>query len=474
MSAATSLLTQCSECCTNASPLPVIQYKDRSRSQCSYIFSTDGTSYYQDRIDTYDFSWSDSGSGGTAGNGCPGPKNAYIHSASGTATVTATGVTGSAVSGPLTGSSSVNLTNYSYGGDCGPSDCGFALVIEITESWPFGSTGSQTTKQTLKPCTGGKNSSVTFSFFADLDDYGFPYEITTTYDNVVVPGTFRSDVIDMLGEYSSEWTDEPQEAIYDADAAETSYCVSVKEFIYRIAFPVPTVSSCYRVRWAERFIPKNGTGIDSIEVIYEGAYRPSVTASGVSGCYLIAVMSSSGEVDSIKVVNPGSGYLSAPIITVEEAINGGTRSTGWVATISAGKVVSVSGGSGGNYLPTVSFSGGDGDGASAVITLNEQGGIDTIDVESSGSGYVSEPTVFIEAKSSSASDATFFIHMGTETMKCANWNGSIPDGYDPDDINTWPTLPVDSPGYVTVDVPEAEGTTTIVNAKPTFSCQGCP
>jgi hypothetical protein len=183
-------------------------------------------------------------------------------------------------------------------------------------------------------------------------------------------------------------------------------------------------------------------------------------------------MSSTGAVTAINILNPGSGYLSAPTITVEAAISGGTSSTGWTASISGGKVISVTGGSGGDYRPTVSFSGGDGSGATATVTMNSQGGLTTIVIGSSGSDYVSEPSVSIQSKTSSSTAVTFFIHMGTESPQCSNWNGSIPSGYNPDDVTTWPTLPAGGT-YLTVDVPEYEGTTTIANVRATCDCTGC-
>lgn len=470
MSAGNSIIGECTDCCVECEPATP-KYKGRSKTNCAYDPEGLGQ-YYTTRTITYDFTYSDSGSAGTATNGCSGPGTSYIHSASGSATITCDATTGSSVCGALTGSASVSLLNNAYGGDCGPSDCGFAVVTSISQSWPFGSTGSETIDVTFKPCTGGTNSSVTTTFSADFDAYGFPYSTSTGYSNLISSAQLKENAIADFGPYPSNWSTTAYPASYEENDIGEFHCVSVSQFIYQIAFKVPTKSLCYRANWVHRFIPKAGVGIDSIEIISAGVYRPTVTASGSGGCVLIASMSSTGAVTSINILNPGSGYLSAPTITVESAISGGTTSTGWTASISDGKVISVTGGSGGDYRPTVSFSGGDGSGATATVILNSQGGLATIAIGSSGSDYVSEPSISLQSKTSSSTAATFFIHMGTESPQCSNWNGDIPSGYDANDVNTWPTLPAGGT-YLTVDVPQYEGTTTIANVRATCDCTGC-
>jgi len=473
MSAGNSIIGDCADCCNDELNCPeaLSKYKSRSKTNCAFDPGGLGQ-YYKTQTTTYDFAWSDSGSAGTATNGCPGPATSYVHSASGSATSTCTATSGGHVCGPLTGSASVSLLNNAYGGDCGPSDCGFAVVTSISQSWPFGSTGSETIDITYKPCTGGTNSSVTNSFSADFDDYGYPYSTSVAYTDLTSSAGLRLTAIEELGSYPSDWSTGSGSASYEEYDSGDTHCVTVSDSIYQLAFKVPTQGLCYRANWVERFISKNGSGIDSIEIISSGVYRPTVTASGSRGCVLVASMSSSGAVTAINILNPGYGYLQAPIITVQSAINGGTTSTGWTATISGGQVVSVTGGSGGNYLPTVSFSGGDGSGAAASVTLDSQGGLATVSVSASGSGYVSEPSISIQPKVSGSTPSTFFIHMGTEAAKCSSWNGSIPEDYDPEDVNTWPTLPPGG-GYLTFSVPSSEGTTTIANIRATCDCVSC-
>ena len=75
-----------------------------------------------------------------------------------------------------------------------------------------------------------------------------------------------------------------------------------------------------------------------------------------------------GYVKTIKVTNGGSGYTSAPTVTIGGT---GTGATG-TANINAGSVVSITitdSGSGYNAATSISFSGGGGSGAAAVATV---------------------------------------------------------------------------------------------------------
>jgi hypothetical protein len=243
---------------------------------------------------------------------------------------------------------------------------------------------------------------------------------------------------------------------------------------YRLRFKIPG-SQCYRVAWVERFIPEAGIGLTSLEIISRGVYRPAVTATGGgSGCLLVAVMSSTGTVASVRVLNPGSGYTSAPTIAVSAATGGGTSSTGWTATVTDGRVVSVSGGTAGNYLPTLAFSGGGGSGATATVTMDETGGLASVTLATAGSAYAAAPALTITAKvAAGVTAAVIHLHLGTETAKCEVWDGTVPSGYDPATSSTWPTLPSAAPGYLEIAVPASEGTTTVANVRAFCDCSSC-
>jgi hypothetical protein len=246
---------------------------------------------------------------------------------------------------------------------------------------------------------------------------------------------------------------------------------------YRHQFPIPKIGSgtCYRLSWVERFIAEAGVALTSAEIITRGVYRPTVTSSGGggTGLVLVAVMSSTGTVLAIRILNPGTGYTSAPTITVQSAINGGTTSTGWTATVAGGQVTAIAGGSAGNYLPTGAFSGGGGTGATITFTLDETGGIATCPT-SGGSGYTAAPTLTITPKVSGSFAALVHLHLGTETARCAVWDGEIPEDYDSEDEDTWPIIGDGTNPYFELPVPTADGTTLTANMLAHCDCATCP
>lgn len=289
------------------------------------------------------------------------------------------------------------------------------------------------------------------------DEYVFSDEYTTAL--------LISNAEASLPAYDGDWNDTAG-SFANLSTDELTY--SIRESRYRLRFKIPP-TSVYRLTWVERFIGEAGTTIASVDVISRGVYRPTVTLSapptGGTQARAIAVMSSAGTISSIRITNPGSGYTSAPTVTVQAAINGGTSSTGWTATLTDGKVTAISGGSAGDYRPTLTFSapGGTGTTAAATCTVDETGGIDAVSVTAAGSGYTAEPTLTISSKVSVPTAAVLHLHLGTETSKCIAWDGTTPSGYDPATSSTYPILP--SSGYYEIAVPTSDGTTLVANVR---------
>jgi hypothetical protein len=249
---------------------------------------------------------------------------------------------------------------------------------------------------------------------------------------------------------------------------------------YRLRFKIPQVGTAknYRASWVERFIAEAGVSITSVEVYASGVYRPTVTLtappSGGVQAYATAVMSSTGTITSIAILHPGSGYISAPSVTVQAATGGGTSSTGWTATLTAGQVTAISGGSAGNYRPTLAFTSGGGSGATATCTLDSTGGIAAVTLTAGGSAYISEPTLTITPKVTASTPADLLIHLGTETAMCTVWDGTTPSGYVAATSSTWPILPSASPYYFALSVPTSDGTTFVANLRTVCDGSSCP
>ena len=221
---------------------------------------------------------------------------------------------------------------------------------------------------------------------------------------------------------------------------------------YSFRFQVPKVGTgCYKINWDERVLSESGDGFDSVGVISRGVYRPIVQTSIESGgesAVLVAVMNSSGGVASVSILNPGY-YLAPPTISVTPAINGGTSSTGWVATLDgSGRIISVTGGTAGDYLPVIAVTGANlGTAASFSVSMDSQGGIGSVSVTTAGL-YSHVPEVSITQRTASTSifaEAIIHPHIGTEVHRCETWDGITPEDYNPEDQDTWPIISSEGP-----------------------------
>ncbi len=105
-----------------------------------------------------------------------------------------------------------------------------------------------------------------------------------------------------------------------------------------------------------------------------------------------ATMNASGVVDSVTVANPGSGYTSAPSVTIWDGTPTGIAPTPavTVATIGIAQVDITNGGTGYDTPPTVAIlDGGTVDrNASALATVAVRGAVTAITVDVAGSGYL--------------------------------------------------------------------------------------
>ena len=94
-------------------------------------------------------------------------------------------------------------------------------------------------------------------------------------------------------------------------------------------------------------------------------------------------------VASVTFTEPGSGYTSAPTVTLAPPPAGGTPATADVAGGGGvGSVNVTTAGAGYTSAPTISFSGGGGSGAAATADLS--GSVSSVNVDTAGSGYTDE------------------------------------------------------------------------------------
>ena len=124
---------------------------------------------------------------------------------------------------------------------------------------------------------------------------------------------------------------------------------------------------------------------------------PTVTISGGSGTATATATVKNGSVTALTI-SPGSGYAlnDQPVVTFSGGgSDSGASATANISTTSGGvtTVYVLSGGTGYTTSTTLTFSGGGGSGALAVVTGLSNGAITSIAITAAGTGYTTAPTI---------------------------------------------------------------------------------
>jgi hypothetical protein len=128
-----------------------------------------------------------------------------------------------------------------------------------------------------------------------------------------------------------------------------------------------------------------------------GSNQTVSTATGYAIMVLDAPSSSTYAVGAIVITSAGSGYITAPTITISPPPAGGTQpvATSKIQTSFVSYFTQISSGSGYTDPPQVKITGGGGTGATATATINGSGNVTAINVITAGTGYTSTPAVTI-------------------------------------------------------------------------------
>ncbi len=145
------------------------------------------------------------------------------------------------------------------------------------------------------------------------------------------------------------------------------------------------------------------------------------------------------EYNGLLVSAGGSGYTSAPSVTIDAPTGGGTQAT---ATASIeGPITGIpitNGGSGYTSAPTVNFSGGGGSGAQATAIVHG-GQVIAIDIADGGTNYTSPPSVSFSG--GGGSGATAQATMSVQRLNVTNPGSGYTLGTDPNIAIGAPTGP---------------------------------
>jgi hypothetical protein len=128
-------------------------------------------------------------------------------------------------------------------------------------------------------------------------------------------------------------------------------------------------------------------------------------------------------VASLTLTNGGTGYTTAPTVTISGGGGSGATAT---ATVSGGAVTSLTltaGGSGFSTTPTVSFSGGGGAGAHATAALPTRA-VASLTILDGGYGYTSAPAVSFNGGGGSGATATAGVSSGAVNSLTLGSGGS--------------------------------------------------
>ena len=166
------------------------------------------------------------------------------------------------------------------------------------------------------------------------------------------------------------------------------------------------------------------TGVEEIDTKVEdlGNITDLPLVQSVSTATATAVIGTGG-IQKIFLTNDGSGYTSAPTISISAPPAGGTQATAIGILTTRNLVTSLeyiylthAGVGYGNTAPIITISGGGGAGAAATCSLVPAGkkGLQTINITNHGVGYSTSPTVAVSLPSlSPALPATAHAVVGT-------------------------------------------------------------
>jgi len=135
-----------------------------------------------------------------------------------------------------------------------------------------------------------------------------------------------------------------------------------------------------------------------------------------------ALTATADAVGAVTVTAGGAGYTSAPTVTFTGGGGNGASATATVTTDIVSSVTVTAGGSGYTSAPTVTLTGGGGTGATATATV--AGPVTSINVTNGGTGYTSAPAVTLTGGGGSGATATATVQGGAVTQITVTAGGS--------------------------------------------------
>jgi len=153
-------------------------------------------------------------------------------------------------------------------------------------------------------------------------------------------------------------------------------------------------------------VTNRGGGYSSIPIVGissapAGGTTGVATATMISGIVVCNdnINPQNKSVQSVLLVNPGSGYTVAPKIRFIGGGGSGAAATATIGNGIIGPIVVTNIGSGYTVAPTITFSGISSVSAAATAILNDAGSITAINITNAGLGYTQAPIITISSPS---------------------------------------------------------------------------
>ena len=166
------------------------------------------------------------------------------------------------------------------------------------------------------------------------------------------------------------------------------------------------------------------TSIDELDnTVKEEGYLTNLVLVSTATTATATATIATGAISEIFLNNDGSGYTSAPTVSITPAPVGGTNASAVAITTTKANVKSIlrieltNAGAGYTVAPTISFSGGGGSGAAATCSIGGTlSSLQTISITGAGVGYASAPTVNIIGSVGSGVTATVVAGITSTTV----------------------------------------------------------
>ena len=175
---------------------------------------------------------------------------------------------------------------------------------------------------------------------------------------------------------------------------------------------------------SEIFLNNDGSGFSSAPLVSISTSPNTLSGSDATAVAFTTSRANITSVEKILITNAGYGYTEPPTITFTGGGGTGVAATCSINTTSKGviKFVVTDGGIGFGTVPTITISGGGGTGAVGLASIginNTQGfnEVKNIFVTNSGSSYTSEPTVTISDPETLSGVGTYHFNEVVQGMR---------------------------------------------------------